>query len=62
MAASTCGRAPSPTSIEYLTVLAGAGLDVGEALKALHTHPDQICHMDVKVRYLFLQLFRTSAL
>ncbi len=43
-------------------MLAEAGLDVGEALKALHTHPDQICHLDVKVRSLFLWLFRTSAL
>ena len=61
MVASACGRTPS-NSIEYLTVLAEAGLDVGEALKALHTHRDHICHLDVKVCSLFLQLFRTLAL
>ncbi len=61
MEASTCGRTHS-NSIDYLTVLVEAGLDVGEALKALHTHPDHICHLDVKVCSLFLQLFRTSAL
>ena len=61
MAAGACGRTPS-NSIDYLMVLVEAGLDVGEALKALHTHPDHICHLDVKVCSLLLHLFRTLAL
>ena len=50
-------------SIGYLTVLAEAGWHVGEALNALHSHRDQICHLYVKVRPFLVGLpyFRTLA-